>query len=68
MASLPNHISDLSQDEKLELLDAIWEDIETHPSISPEQEAELDRRIAAYEKDPSGVVPWERVRARLPKR
>ena len=68
MATLPNHISNLSQMEKLELLDAIWEDIEAHPSISPEQAEELDRRIAAYEQHPSAVVPWEQVKAGLPKR
>jgi len=68
VATLPNNISNLSQTEKLELLDAIWEDIETHPSTSPEQLEELDRRMAAYEKDPSAVTPWEQVKAGLTKR
>ena len=68
MATLPNHISNLSQTEKLELLDAIWEDLESHASICPEQADELDRRIGAYEADPSTVITWEQVKAGLPKR
>jgi putative addiction module component (TIGR02574 family) len=39
--------------EKFELLDALWEDVETHaPALSSRQAEELDRRIAAYEKNP----------------
>lgn len=69
MATLPNSISSLSPAEKFELLDALWEDLETHAfSISPEQAGELDRRIAAYEKNPPIGMPWERVKAGLPKR
>jgi len=69
MASLPNNISSLSEGEKFELLDAIWEDLEAHtPMISAEQAEELDRRIAAYEKNPPTGTPWAQVKAGLPKR
>jgi putative addiction module component (TIGR02574 family) len=69
MATLPNNISTLSPAEKFELLDALWEDLEAHEfTISSEQAEELDRRIAAYEKNPSAVTPWEQVKAGLPKR
>ncbi len=69
MTTLPNNISSLSAAEKFELLDALWEDLEAHaPTISDEQAEELDRRIAAYEKDPPAGTPWEQVKAGLPKR
>lgn len=69
MASLPGNISSLSDAEKFELIDALWEDLEAHShSVSPEQAEELDRRIAAYEKDPPQGFTWEQVKAGLPKR
>ena len=69
MATLPDNISRLSEAEKYDLLDALWEDIETHASgLSAEQTEEIDRRVAAYEKDPSDVTSWEQVKAGLPKR
>lgn len=69
MATLPNNISSLSIAEKFELRDALWEDLEAHSSkLSAEQAEELDRRIAAYEKNPASGKPWEQVKAGLPKR
>jgi putative addiction module component (TIGR02574 family) len=69
MAILPNNISSLSEAEKYDLLDALWEDIEAHASgLSAEQTEEIDRRVPAYEKEPSDVTSWEQVRAGLPKR
>jgi putative addiction module component (TIGR02574 family) len=69
MAILPSNISSLSEAEKFELLDALWEDLEAHAStLSAEQTEELDRRIAAYEKNPPTGTPWDQVIAGLPKR
>jgi putative addiction module component (TIGR02574 family) len=69
MAILPSNISNLSEAEKYDLLDALWEDIESHASgLSAEQAEEIDRRVAAYERDPSDVTAWEQVKAGLPKR
>jgi putative addiction module component (TIGR02574 family) len=68
MASLPDNISSLSAAEKLDLLDALWEDLEAHASaLSPEQAEELDRREAAYQKNPSAAIPWQEVKAGQPK-
>lgn len=68
MAALPNNISSLSDTEKFELLDALWEDLETHAfTLSTEQAEELDRRVTAYEENSSAVVPWEQVKAGQPK-
>jgi putative addiction module component (TIGR02574 family) len=69
MATLPGNISGLSDAEKFDLIDALWQDLESHPSaLSTEQTEELDRRIAAYEKNPPVGATWEQVKAGLPKR
>lgn len=69
MTTLPDNISNLTDAEKFELLDALWEDLEAHTStLSAEQAEELDRRIAAYEKNPPVGLPWEQVKDGLPKR
>ena len=68
MATLPSSISGLSAAEKFDLIDALWQDLETHsPALSAEQAEELDRRVADYEKNPSDVVSWEQVKAGQPK-
>jgi putative addiction module component (TIGR02574 family) len=69
MSTLPNNINNLSAAEKFELIDALWRDLESHGfTLSAEQAEELDRRIAAYEKNPPTGTSWEQVKAGLPKR
>ncbi len=69
MSTLPSEISALSEIEKFELLDALWEDLEAHSSaLSVEQAEELDRRIGIYEENPPAGTPWEQIKAGLPKR
>ena len=66
MSTLPSAITNLSIAGKFELLDALWQDIESHaPVLTDEQSAELDRRMANYEQDPSTVIPREQVKADL---
>ena len=63
---LRNQIENLSPAEKAELLDAVWESLEADAvSLTDEQRAELDQRIARHQQNPSDVVPWEQVRANL---
>ena len=66
MTDLRSQINSLSAAEKAELLDTVWESLEAD-SASPTdaQRAELDYRIARHEQNPSGVIPWQQVRARL---
>ena len=69
MMDLRNQIESLSTAEKAELLDAVWESLEADAaSLTDEQRAELDYRIARHEKNPSDVIPWEQVRANLIKK
>jgi putative addiction module component (TIGR02574 family) len=60
----------LPPQERAELAIALWESLtdaerETELTLSPEQEAELDRRWAEHLADPSSAVPWEEVRKKL---
>jgi putative addiction module component (TIGR02574 family) len=69
MSNLQHEIGALSQAEKLDLLDILWESIEADiPALTDEQRAELDYRVARYKQNPADVVPWEQVRANLLKR
>ena len=66
MSDLRNQIETLSAAEKAELLDAVWESLEADAlSLTEEQRAELDHRIARHEQNPSDVIPWQQVRAGL---
>jgi putative addiction module component (TIGR02574 family) len=66
MSDLRIQINNLSPAEKAELLDTVWESLEADvASLTDEQTAELDHRIARHEQNPSDVIPWEQVRASL---
>lgn len=66
MSNLQQEIGALSQAEKMDLLDMLWESIEADvPALTEEQRAELDYRVSRYQQNPSNVIPWERVRADL---
>jgi len=54
--------------ERIRLVEAIWDSIAAVPDaveLSKEQCQELDRRWAAYERDPSAGTPWAEVRSRI---
>jgi putative addiction module component (TIGR02574 family) len=64
-------IKALSVDERLEIMDAIWESIAAEPEsveLSEAQAAEIDRRMAIYLTDPTKVVSWDDLEARIQKR
>lgn len=60
----------LGVSERIELVEEIWDSIAEQtptPSFqpSPEERAELHRRLAAHRADPSSSIPWENVREKL---
>ena len=61
----------LPQDERIKLAQDFWEIIVEDgydPDLTPEQAAELDRRLAEFEKNPREGIPWEQIEADLNKR
>ena len=66
-------IADLSHlpiDDRLRIVHAIWDtlpdDIDLHPSA--EQQAELDRRLAAHRIDPSTAISHDELLRRIENR
>ena len=58
-------IEQLSVDEKIVLVNAIWDSIadEPHPPLLSEaQRSELERRLEDAKRNPDDVMPWEEVR------
>jgi putative addiction module component (TIGR02574 family) len=61
----------LPVDERRQLADDIYESLNGSLDavyLTPEQEAELDRRIEYNRLHPDEVIPWEDVRERLRQR
>ena len=59
-------IDRLPIDERLSLVEEIWESIAADPAafpLSDAQRAELDRRIAAHDANPEAVIAWAEVKA-----
>jgi len=52
----------LTVDQRVELAEQLWESVVASPqdlSLTPAQERELDRRVAAYHEDGDPGQPWE---------
>jgi putative addiction module component (TIGR02574 family) len=59
-------ISKLSPQQRLELIGELWDSPEDElPPLDPELLAELDRRLAEFEADPSEGRPAAEVIARI---
>ena len=66
---------DLPIDERLQLVEDIWDSIAEEANARPQslpltdaQRAELERRVADADAHPEDSVPWDNVRAQLFKR
>lgn len=56
----------LSVDERIRLVEAIWDSIAAEPGqpkLTEAQQQELERRLAVHTASPEDVVPWEDVKA-----
>ncbi len=67
LADIPG-IQQLSVAERILLVEELWESIASKPASIPlpqSHRAELDRRLAAYEKDPGRLLSLEDLRERI---
>lgn len=65
MSVLLDKAIELPIPERIKLVEDIWDSIAAEPvavEITPEQKAELDRRIEYSRLNPDDVVSWETVR------
>lgn len=59
-------IDRMTRDERIALVQAIWDTIAVEPGfplLSEAQHRELERRVAEDDANPADVVPWEQVKA-----
>lgn len=63
-------ISDLASlpvNDRVRVVQAVWDTLpsDADVGVSPEQQAELDRRIAAHDADPSSSISREELMRRI---
>jgi putative addiction module component (TIGR02574 family) len=62
------NIEDLSPDQRLQLLEQLWESLQAHPDQLPltaAQREELDRRLDEMDRGQTEGIPWEEVLERI---
>jgi putative addiction module component (TIGR02574 family) len=58
----------LSPADRFALAVELWDEVVANPEsleVTDEQLAELDRRYALYQSDPTKVITWEEAKSRL---
>ena len=71
MAKLEIDIDKLSPDERLDLIEELWDSLSADPSKIPLTDAqakELDRRLDEMDKDNTLGIAWETVLAQIRER
>ncbi len=65
-----SELTSLSVVEKLRVIETIWDSISPPQKVAPtlEQQAEIDRRIAAHDADPTSAISSEELKRRLKSR
>ena len=61
-------ISSLSVDDRIKLVQAIWDTIaadQTHPDLTEAQKKDLNRRVAELDDSPDQVLTWEEIKRGL---
>jgi putative addiction module component (TIGR02574 family) len=68
IAATLNEISILSVEERIQLVQAIWDSIaaeQIYPDLTDAQRQELDRRVSDYDSNPENVMTWEEIRTSI---
>ena len=66
MAKPALDLSSLTPEEKLDLIDELWQSLGADDlTLSPELRAELDQRLDRIDREGPHGVPWEQVRAEM---
>jgi putative addiction module component (TIGR02574 family) len=63
-----NEIVSLSIEERIRLVQAIWDSIaaeQAYPDLTERQKRELDHRINDYEINPDNVMTWEEIKGSI---
>ena len=71
MSTIAVDILELSVEERIQMVEDIWDSIAAVPeavSLSENQKRELDSRLKAYHRNPDAGSPWIEVRERILKR
>ncbi len=71
MARPAIEIDDLNIEERLELIESLWESLVVDPSNIPVTDAQkkmLDERLDEVDAGDDAGIPWEDVKARIQKR
>lgn len=59
----------LSPQDRIQIAEDLWDSLDAKDlPLTDEQAAELERRMAELERDPSIGIPWEDVKASLRKK
>jgi putative addiction module component (TIGR02574 family) len=62
-------ITRLTPQERLDLIGELWDSLSAEDvRLSPEQDAELERRLRSFDADAQAAVSWEEVDAELDRR
>jgi len=68
MAMTRFDLASLSREERLRLLDELWDSLAHEPdalALSDAQRTELDRRLDELDRGDAAGIPWEDVLARI---
>jgi len=59
-------IDRMTDAEKLDLIDELWDSLEDKAfPLTPEQAAELDRRMETFDEDIKHAISWDELEAKL---